>query len=75
MLDNLQRKTIALGMCSGTFAQFRVPLAPGNYIVEYGGHWESTNGKVRFVAGRHYITVPAGRWIDLSQAAPVNPVP
>jgi len=75
VLDDLQQKTIALGTCSGTFAQFRVPLAPGHYVVEYGGHWESANGKVRFVPDRRHITVPAGRWIDLSPAAPVNPVP
>lgn len=75
VLDDQQRKTIALGECSGTFAQFRVSLPPGHYVVEYGGHWESVDGKVRFVANRYHITVPANRWIDLSPPAPQNPVP
>lgn len=30
VLDALERNTIALGACSGTFAKFRVPLAPGS---------------------------------------------
>ena len=75
VLDDPQRKTIALGTCSGAFAQFRIPLAPGNYVVEYGGHWDSANGKIRFVPDRHHVTVPAGRWIDLSPAVPANAVP
>lgn len=75
VLDEQQRKTIAVGECSGSFAQFRVPLPPGHYVVEYGGHWASVGGKVRFVANRYHITVPANVWIDLSAPAPRNPVP
>ncbi|MGC1679190.1 MAG: hypothetical protein WA740_16790 [Candidatus Binataceae bacterium] len=75
VLDDRQRKTIALGECSGSFAQFRVPLPPGHYVVEYGGRWESVGGKARFVANRYHITVTANRWIDLSPPASLNPVP
>jgi hypothetical protein len=34
VLDSSGKKLIATGVCGGIYAAFRVPLPPGNYLIE-----------------------------------------
>ena len=73
--DSAGVNLIARGTCSGTFGNFRVPLAPGRYVVEVGGSWESRNGAVHFVPNRQTVEISEGQWLKLAPPSPPGPVP
>ncbi|HEV3109711.1 MAG TPA: hypothetical protein VGY99_04375 [Candidatus Binataceae bacterium] len=56
------QKLVATGTCSGTWAQFRVPLVPGRYVVEKRGT-------------RSVIDVGPGQWVNLAPRQLPGPVP
>lgn len=56
------QRPVATGTCSGIWAQFRVPLAPGRYVVEKGGK-------------RTVIDVAPGQWVNLAPRPLPGPVP
>jgi hypothetical protein len=66
---------IATGACSGVWGNFRVPLAPGRYVVETGGSWQPKNGAVTFVPDRKAVKVGVGQWVKLAPPSPPDPVP
>ena len=66
---------VARGTCSGMFGNFRVPLAPGRYVVELGGSWESRNGTMLFVPNRRTIEIGEDQWLKLAPPSPPGPVP
>jgi hypothetical protein len=73
--DSAATSLIARGTCSGITRDFRVPLAPGRYVVEIGGSWEPKNGAMVFVPARRTIEVGQGQWVNLSPPSPPGPVP
>ena len=66
---------IARATCTGIMHDFRVPLAPGRYVVELGGSWEPKNGAMTFVPNRRTIEIGAEQWINLSPPSRPGPVP
>jgi hypothetical protein len=75
VLDSTGQIVIAQGTCSGLWGEFRVPLEPGQYIVEAGGSWETTKGAVRFVPHRRTVDIKAGEWLEIAPPTPPPPVP
>jgi len=75
VLDSSATKLIATGTCSGIRGDFRVPLAPGRYVVEIGGSWQPKNGAVTFVPNRKTVEVGAGQWAKLAPPSPPGPAP
>jgi hypothetical protein len=75
VFDSSVTNLIATGACSGVGGNFRVPLAPGRYVVEIGGSWQSKNGAVTFVPNRKTVEVSTGQWVKLAPPAPPAPVP
>jgi hypothetical protein len=75
VFDSSATRLIATGTCSGVWGNFRVPLAPGRYVVETGGSWQSKNGAVTFVPNRKTVEVGAGQWVKLAPPSPPGPVP
>jgi hypothetical protein len=75
VFDSSATDLIATGACSGIWGNFRVPLAPGRYVVEIGGNWQSKNGAVTFVPNRRTVEVGAGQWVKLAPPSPPAPVP
>lgn len=75
VLDSTARNVVARGECSGPWRQFRVPLAPGSYVVEVGGHWESRAGAVSFVPNRRAVEVKPRQWMKLAPPPPPAPLP
>lgn len=73
--DSAGAKLIARATCTGMARDFRVPLPPGRYVVEFGGSWESRNGAVVFVPDRRDIDIGQGQWVKLVPPAPRGPVP
>jgi hypothetical protein len=73
--DASGQKPVANGMCSGPLGSFEVPLSPGTYLVEIGGQWKSTNGKVHFQPNRQQIVIGPNQWIRLGAHPPPGPVP
>jgi hypothetical protein len=73
--DSAGARLIATGTCTGMLRDFRVPLAPGRYVVEFGGSWESKNGAVAFVPDRRNLDIGPGQWIKLAAPPPRGPVP
>ncbi len=64
------------GTCTGMWRNFRVPLEPGPYVVEFGGHWErAPDGSTRFVPERRTVQIQSGQWMDISPPGPPGPVP
>ena len=66
---------IATGTCSGMLREFRIPLAAGQYVVEFGGSWESKNGAAVFVPQRRTLDIGPEQWIELAPPPPPGPVP
>ena len=75
VLDSTGRNVVARGECSGPWRQFRVPLTPGSYVVEVGGHWESRAGAVNFVPDRKAVEVKTRQWVKLAPPRPPAPLP
>jgi hypothetical protein len=75
VFDSSATNLITTGACSGASGNFRVPLAPGRYVVEVGGSWQPKNGAVTFVPNRKTVEVSAGQWVKLAPPAPPGPVP
>jgi hypothetical protein len=75
VFDSSATNLITTGACSGVSGNFREPLAPGRYVVEVGGSWQSKNGAVTFVPNRKTVEVSAGQWVKLAPPAPPGPVP
>jgi hypothetical protein len=75
VLDGGGTKLIAKGECTGPWASFKVPLPPGDYMVEAGGKYVTAKGKVRFLPNRYTVVVKPGQWIKISQPPPKQPVP
>lgn len=75
VFDSSATRLIATATCSGAWGDFRVPLAPGQYVVEVGGSWQSKNGAVSFVPNRKTVEVGAGQWVELAPPSPPGPVP
>ena len=65
IFDESGQKLIATGTCSGTFAQFKVPLPSGRYLVEFKG----------IEPHRRVVTVADGKWTELGPKPPRGPVP
>jgi hypothetical protein len=63
--DERGQKLIASATCSGIFAQFKVPLASGRYLVEFKG----------MEPNRRIVSVSEGKWTELGPNPPRGPVP
>jgi hypothetical protein len=63
--DESGQKLIANATCSGAFAQFRVPLVSGRYLVEFKG----------IEPNRQIVSVSEGKWTELGPKPPRGPVP
>lgn len=73
--DAAERSLVAEGVCRGASRSFSVPLEPGEYVVELGGHWEpDPTGRPRYVPERRRVSVTSGNWVDLSPPGPPGPV-
>jgi hypothetical protein len=66
---------IARATCTGMMRDFRVQLAAGRYVVEFGGRWQPKSGRVVFVPERRTIDVGRGQWIKLTPPPLPGPVP
>lgn len=75
VFDSSATHLITTGACSGVSGNFRVPLAPGRYVVEVGGSWQPKNGAVTLVPNRKTVEVSAGQWVKLAPPAPPGQVP
>jgi hypothetical protein len=75
VFDSSATDLITTGACSGAWGNFRVPLAPGRYVIEIGGSWQSKNGAVAFVPNRKTVEVGAAQWVKLTPPLPPAPVP
>ena len=75
VLDTTGQIVVAKGTCSGLWGEFRVPLEPGQYIVEAGGRWETVHGAVRFVPHQRTVEIKAGEWVEMAPPSPPAPVP
>ncbi len=69
------QKLVATGTCSGIWGQFRVPLAPGHYIVEKGRTHTVVQGVSKFVPQRTTVDVGPGQWVNLAPRPLPGPVP
>ena len=69
------QRVVATGTCAGLWGAFRIPLEPGQYIVETGGSWQTVGGAVRFVPRRRPVDIKAGEWLDLAPPTLPAPVP
>lgn len=75
VLDPTRQRVVAKGTCSGLWGEFRIPLEPGQYIVEAGGGWETVNGAIRFVPHHRTVEIKAGEWIEIAPPTLPAPVP
>ncbi len=75
VLDTVRQSVVAKATCSGRRGEFRVPLEPGNYIVEAGGRWETADGLIRFVPHHRTVEIKAGEWVEIAPPTPPVPVP
>jgi hypothetical protein len=75
VLDTVQHIVVAKGICSGPRGEFRVPLEPGNYVVEAGGRWETVDGIVRFVPHHRTVEIKPGGWVEIAPPTLPAPVP
>jgi hypothetical protein len=66
---------IARATCTGISRDFRVRLAPGRYVVEFGGSWQKQNGAMVFVPDRQSIDISEGQWVKIAPPSPPGPVP
>jgi hypothetical protein len=64
IFDVTGKTLLATATCSGTFGQFRVPLARGKYLVEFHG----------MTPHRQMIEVRNGHWTELGPKAPPAPM-
>jgi pimeloyl-ACP methyl ester carboxylesterase len=74
VLDAASGAIVARGVCSGIYQSFRVPLAPGKYVVEFGGSSEAKNGVAVFRPYREVIEIKRHTWISISSPVPPNPI-
>ena len=65
IFDESGQQLLATATCSGSFAQFRVPLPSGRYVVEFDG----------MQPRRQVVTVSGGKWTELGPKPPKGPVP
>ncbi len=73
IFDATGRKLIATGKCSGTFANFRIPLPPGRYVVDQS---INVRGKAAGAQpGSKTVDVGPGQWVNLAPKSPPGPVP
>ena len=64
IFDVTGKTLLVTATCSGTFGQFRVPLARGTYLVEFHG----------MTPHRQMIEVKKGHWTELGPKAPRAPM-
>ncbi|MGH7905836.1 MAG: hypothetical protein ACREP6_04335 [Candidatus Binataceae bacterium] len=68
VLDAGGRHVVAHGVCSDEWERFKVPLSPGKYIVEVGGHWEGKGANAHYVSNQKTIEVKPGKWVKIKPA-------
>jgi hypothetical protein len=73
VFDSAGRRLVATGVCSGIFGAFRIPLAPGRYLVDkrpVASSEPAAPGPRSFV-----VEVKPGKWLRLAPRAPAGRVP
>jgi hypothetical protein len=70
IFDAAGRRLIATGVCSGTFAQFRIPLPPGRYLVD-----RSLLAGPGPQPGSFTVEVAPRQWVNLAPSPLPGPVP
>jgi hypothetical protein len=75
VLDAEGKKLIAKGVCSGVFGAFRVPLAPGHYVIIFGAPSEREHSTELTESYRRTVEVRPGQWAVIAPPPPPNPVP
>ncbi len=75
IFDAAGRRLIATGVCSGTFAQFRIPLPPGRYLVDRSLLKSPPGTLAKPHAGSFTIEVGPGQWVKLAPKPLPGPVP
>jgi hypothetical protein len=73
--DSSGQRLIATGICSGTFAQFRIPLTPGSYMVDKSLFKGQPGAAPKAQPGSIPVEVQPGRWLNLAPKPPPGPVP
>lgn len=75
IFDSSGERLIATGVCSGTFAQFRIPLPPGRYLVDRSLIKTPPGAQPKAQPGSQSVAVAPGQWVNLSPKAPPRPIP
>jgi hypothetical protein len=75
VLDKAGRKLIAKGVCSGVYGSFRVPLAPGRYVIVFGVPQETEHRTELTESSRRTVEVRPGQWVVVAPPPPPNPIP
>ncbi len=75
IFDSSGERLIATGICSGTFAQFRIPLPPGRYLVDRSLLKPPPGAPLKAQPGSQTVDVAPGQWVNLSPKQPPGPIP
>jgi len=75
IFDASGQRLITRGVCSGMYAQFRIPLAPGRYLADYSQLREPRGIAPKAQPGSRTVDVSAGQWVNLAPKPPAAPVP
>jgi len=75
VFDSTGQRLITTGVCSGTYAQFRVSLAPGHYLVDKSFSRGLPSVPLKAPPSAIAVDVAPGQWVDLPPKALPGPVP
>jgi hypothetical protein len=75
VFDGGGQTLIATGLCSGIYGQFRIPLAPGRYVVDKSPVYTPHGAPLKPQPGSLTVEVRPGQWINLAPRPLPGPVP
>jgi hypothetical protein len=75
IFDSTGQRLIATGVCSGTYAQFRIPLPPGRYLVDRSLLKSQPGVPPKAHPGSLTVNVSRKQWVNLAPKQPPGPIP
>jgi hypothetical protein len=75
IFDSTGRYLIATGVCSGLYAEFRMPLPPGRYIVDRSMMKPPPGEPPKPHARSFAVEVRPGQWVSVTPQRRLLPVP
>ncbi len=75
VFDSSGQSLVATGTCSGMYGEFRIPLAPGRYLVDKRPVVDARTSTLAPGTRSLAVEVRHGQWLRLEPSAPPGPVP